>query len=645
MVAANIMAQTASVTPATGSNPITRFTVTYEGGRKFETQIWSAEGFNIDESNTGSLGVWGDCNPVVKEVDGKKCLQLTCGTDGYDYFKMELPHNDTGGDKFNLFGRRRLSLLYKPASGSNEFNAILQLVKNNGTSEENYDLKLGAWYDDEDCGWKRLYFNFRPYDVSDASHKTIDDTPNILVFKAKRGIGDETASSEGQIFYITDIKVEDEPYADGYTFNDWEKPSYSGTPLAWDTTNPKYHFYPQTANNGVVYLSGTWLKGENMVNPDLTAVNAKGVKPGDTEYNENANWTYEYNEYRDLSWFVDPSTIKYYVYHDQDSYMRWPDRGGLLGTNTDAEVKAGFPAMFVDNRNVLVFAKKPTSITDDTPSWEDTNVIQLSSDGSYTASVLEMADDYSFVNPVPFTVKEKIMVNRSMTEGFNTIIYPFSVTASEIQSSRVGTLYHHFGGSIVYFIPTTATTANTPFVTENFTPKLEEGVVNVTNTIQQFEGEREIASCSDTEIYSAADAATADPDYHTSERDALGYCLKGTYHRVSGSGKWGIATSGTYGSDYSQTFRKGGSNSYFKPFRAYLDIPSDGNTAKSASLPIFTTNVDVTSIDKQVVALPSGRQDVCTLSGVLIRKAVSAEELTNLPKGIYIINGKKQFVR
>lgn len=646
--AVTVMGQDASVTPAGEGQPITHFSITYDGGRKYETSIWNAT------YNTAS-DVWGDCSPeVVDNISGKKCLRLTCTADQKE-FKMSLPHNDIGGDKFNLFGRRRISLWYKPGGNWGAHNVVLKIGRDADPANniEAFNLQLGAWYDPakavDDDGWKKLFFNFRPYDVDDPSHDRMQDDPVFLTLKPRGGVTGETESAAGDIFYITDIKVEDEPYADGLAFNEWAKPINDLIPLTWNTGDSHYHKYPQTGNNGVVYLSGSWLKGDNVVNPQLEAYDPDN--PGDAVIEDdgrisNRRWIYNYNEYRDLSWFVDPATIKYYVFQN-GSYLRWPDRGGLLGTNTPVEVTAGYPVKFIANRNVLIFAEKPTVISDDTPSWYDTNVVEYQGEDVWEARDLELADDYSFVNPIPFTVKEKIMMNRSMTEGFNTIIYPFSLTAEEIRSSRVGTFYHHNADDIVYFIPTDATEANVPFVTENFSPLFEEGGINVTNVFQQFEGERTISACSDTEVYRQLSANQEGLDYHSWSLDDANYNLVGTYHRISGEGKWGIATTGTYGnSNYQQKFKKGGSSSSFKPFRAYLDIPESQGAAKFASLSIsdFIDDSAITSISHNVVILPSEKQDVYTLSGTLIYKAATAQELINLPKGIYIINGKKQFV-
>ena len=154
--AASTNAQTtASVTPAGEGKLITRFDVTY-ANRLYETRIWKAEDYEKGAwSESKPRGILGDCSPEIIDNPDKDginqnatCLKLTVGANGYDNFKMYLPWNDSANHRFNLYGRRRISLLYKPGVKSTEsFNVNLELHRTKGTTEENYTLKLGAWYD------------------------------------------------------------------------------------------------------------------------------------------------------------------------------------------------------------------------------------------------------------------------------------------------------------------------------------------------------------------------------------------------------------------------------------------------------------------------------------------------------------------
>lgn len=648
--AASTNAQTASVSPANTGNGelITRFNVTY-ADRLGETDIWKAERFDVGEKNVETMGILGDCSPKVVDNPDKeginqnaKCLQLTVGANGYDNFKMYLPWNDSANNRFNLYGRRRISLLYKPGDGSTDFNVNLELHRTKGTTEENYALKLGAWYD-AGGGWKRLYFNFEPYEVSNPSHKTIDDIPDFLVFDAKTRTGDdyhEVSYNQGDVFYIDDIKVEDEPYADGIWIDSFKNEDdtwvkHDRWVKAYDASKAHQEF-PHDGNDGVVYLSGTWLKGENIVNPDILVEDVDGQKVN--------RWVFVYNEFRDLSWHVKPGEVKYYVFQCDDSEnnkiskLRMPDRGAMVGTTTAAErEKYGYGERFIDNKNVLVFAESCGGYQD---NWYDTNVAYYKGSDTWEAKDLELTDAYEFVNPIEFTSKEKVMVTRRMENGFNTVVYPFSLSASDICSSRVGIFYHHNDESTVYFIPTRSTQANVPFVTEGFTSTFVEGGTNVTNDFQQFVGERTISVVDPKRTYEATEPA---PDYIPSQKDDAGYNFVGTYKRISGEDKWGIATV-----DGTQSLKKGTDKSAFKPFRAYLHLNGKSAPARYSTLSISDYE-DLNPTDIDAVEIPvdaqSGTADVYSLSGVRIASAATPAAICQLPQGVYIVNGKKMFIK
>lgn len=639
----NAQTTTPSVTPASNGELITRFNVTY-ANRLFETKIWKAEDYEKGAwSESKPRGILGDCSPEIIDNPDKDginqnatCLKLTVGANGYDNFKMYLPWNDSANSRFNLYGRRRISLLYKPGVKSTEsFNVNLELHRTKGTDTENYALKLGAWYD-AGGGWKRLYFNFEPYEVANESHKTIDDIPDLLVFDAKTRTGDdyhEVSYDEGQCFYIDDIKVEDEPYADGIWIDSFGN-KHDRWVKAYDASTAHQEF-PHEGNNGVVYLSGTWLKGDNIVNPDILEKDIDGKKV--------KRWQFYYNEFRDLSWHVKPGEVKYYVFqcdasdNNKISKLREPDRGAIVGTTTKAERdNYHYGERFIDNKNVLVFAESCGGYEN---NWYDTNVVYYKGSNTWEAKDLELTDAYEFVNPIVFTAKEKVMVTRRMENGFNTVVYPFSLSASDICSSRVGIFYHHNDESTVYFIPTRSTQANVPFVTEGFTSTLE-GDINVTDHFQQFVGERTISVVDPTQTYQATEPA---PDYIPSQKDNAGYKFVGTYKRISGEGKWGIATV-----DGTQSLKQGTANSAFKPFRAYLDLNNSQTPARYSTLSISDYE-DLNPTDIDAVEIPvdaqSGTADVYSLSGVRIASAATPAAICQLPQGVYIVNGKKMFIK
>ena len=625
----------------------TDFTVDYGDRRKGEQVLFEPDNYNIDV--TEITGVWTAgttedkatykviANPAQDGINtSAKCLEVTCrnndGSIGIDFQTLltYLP---------NLNGRRRISMLFKAGKNGdtplgNGYYSQMQL-------ETNYDSDgkqvycLGAYYDAIDNsetghdGWKRLYFDFSPYNTIDNTYApgyhdyTIGDYPSQLVFKpkiCKATIGDDNRTitsheahtcSAGDVYYIDDIRIEDVPYAEGYWINDdanlpkgakiWHDAEQYNE---WNTASCAL---PKSGSNGVLHLSGTWLKGENLVNPEIWE---KGV--------EGSPWVYEFNEYRDLSWHVKPGDVKLMVFH-KDSKLRWGDRGGLLGTNTAGDVAQGYPARFIDNLNVLIFAEKSCILPDEVDNlaanWHDTNaVIHYSNDNSWKAWELELTDNYPFLNPKEFTVENLIKIHRGMKEGFNALVYPFALTAEELCCSRVGTIYHHKDANKLYFVPKTETEANVPYITENFKSTFIEGEVNVGDTYQEFKGSRTVSTVDENYAY-ASEASTGK--------------LYGVYKRTNGENYWGFVNG---------VFKKGGPNSSFKTFRAYLDFP-EGSAAKMFS----SFNLEMMELTGVSMTDANNKGNNSDYVYDLYGRRYPRTDLFkgNLPRQIYIVDGKK----
>ena len=627
----------------------TNFTVDYGDRRKEEMVLFEPDNYNTDV--TEIPGVWtagktedkATYKVIVNPAQGginksAKCLEVTCrnndGSIGIDFQTLL-------GNLPNLNGRRRISMLFKAGKNGetplgNNYYSQMQLETNyDGDGKQVYCL--GAYYDALDNGeaghdgWKRLYFDFSPYNTIDNTYapgyhtKVIGDYPSQLVFKPKicrvtiaadnRTITWHEAHtcSAGDVYYIDDIKIEDVPYAEGYWINDdTNLPKGVLEGGNWNTSGCAL---PKSESNGVLHLSGTWLKGENLVNPEIWEKEVIG-----------SPWVYEFNEYRDLSWHVKPEDVKLMVFKD-DSKLRWPDRGALLGTNTPADVTAGYPARFINNLNVLIFAEKSCVLPDEVDNldahWHDINAVVHYSEDTWKAWELEMTDAYPFLNPQEFTVENKIKCHRRMENGFNTLIYPFYLTPEELCSSRVGTIYHHKDSEKLYFVPRDQTEPNVPYLTENFTSTFEEGVKNVTNDYQEFPAQRTVSMVDSEWTY-----------INTAETGAL----HGTYKTISGTNLWGIATQkDSSGNITWQGFIKGGTSAKFKPFRAYLDFPAD---AAPSRLSIFYD--ETLGISPECASFePEAIESIYDLQG----RAVIVQSIATLQKGIYIINGKKTFIK
>ena len=83
-----------------------------------------------------------------------------------------------------------------------------------------------------------------------------------------------------------------------------------------------------------------------------------------------------------------------------------------------------------------------------------------------------------------------------------------------------------------------------------------------------------------------------------------------------------------------------------KPFRAYLKYQgSDANQAKPLYTSINWQNDQTTSIDDIIFqnGILVEASDVYSIDGTVIRRNV--QNLSNLSKGVYIVNGKKFVVK
>lgn len=638
----------------------TDFTVDYGEGdvrRKGETIIWASD----HETRNTATYFWGDgnthevvTNPAQGGINSRpNCLKVTCtNADGSIGINLDKLFGDYG---INLNGRRRISMLFKAGKNTstgeamgNRYYTQMQLETNYSDDGRQY-YRLGAYYDaTEDNsiaghdGWKRLYFDFTPYNTTDNSWnngyhtKVIGDFPDKLMFKPKicivttnpndrfqiASFTDHTCAAN-DVYYIDDIRVEDEPYAEGYWIHDnthWPKGTFNAdaTPK-WNTNACQL---PISDSYGVLHLSGTWLKGENIVNPELKWPMG-AVETGCCA------WIYEFNEYRDLSWHVKPDKVKLMVFKN-DSKLRWPDRGGLLGTNTASEVALGYPDRFIDNLNVLIFAEKSCILPDEVDNlaanWYDTNAVVHYGNNVWKAWELELTDKYGFVNPLEFTALNLIKVHRSMKAGFNALIYPFELTPAELKCARVGTVYHHRDpgtDGLLYFVPAPKTQPNVPYLTEYLAFSEDETTSKVFDDYQEFMNHNHI-------VYPVQE------DFKYGNGASKG-TLYGNYEKdFSGDGMWGLVTTDTW-----QGFMKGEGGAKFKPFRGYLDMPDDESGARMLSI-FDADDTDVTGIETP--GLPFKAETLKTIYDMQGR-VIKGSSIATLSKGIYIINGKKTIIK
>lgn len=667
---------------------ITDFTVDYGGRRKGEFQYFKANDYALEtKSITGLYGEdkirGGDVSRATYEIvvnpdqtginKNTQCLKVYCnnkeGTIRIDFNSFDYSSQGSGstsGWKPDMNGRRRISMLFKAGPNmGNDFYSKLQLETNYGT-EGWQTYVLGAYYgavsidDTPHDGWKRLYFDFTPYNEYDNKEhpelgyhkKKIGDFPEVLKFSpkrydvyvdpdtrdiTKRGIeidGEKTGLVEcnaaNDYYYIDDIRLEDVPYAEGYWIHDdVNLPKGDLSEGNWISSECAL---PKEGKNGVIHLSGTWLKGENLVNPEIWE---KEIYGGDL-VSGRYPWDYEFNEYRDLSWHVNAEKVKLMVFKD-DSELRWPDRGGLMGHNSEGVE----PEWLIRNYNVLIFAEKSCVRPDEGDNldahWHDTNAVIHYKAGDihygtatgdiWEAWELELTDKYGFVNPLEFTALNLIKVHRDMKAGFNALIYPFELTPAELKCARVGTVYHHRDKEdegLLYFVPAPKTEPNVPYLTE-YLASSDDATSKVAYDYQEFRNDNHI-------VYPVQE------DYPYSNNASKG-TLFGNYQKdFSGVGKWGLVTTETW-----QGFMLGEGDAKFKPFRGYLDELPAADVSGARMLSIFDADdTDVTGIETP--GLPFKAETLKTIYDMQGR-VIKGSSIATLSKGIYIINGKKTIIK
>ena len=209
------------------------------------------------------------------------------------------------------------------------------------------------------------------------------------------------------------------------------------------------------------------------------------------------------------------------------------------------------------------------------------------------------------VNEITAGTYDRVKINYTVRQGWNTIALPFMVNDLSVFGENVKAwTFSGYDGNLKFSRVTTGSLASaTPYILYVETPTTESQLVfsNIT-------------------IYSSTATET---DCYTKQGDAT---FQGTYsNMVAGEmeGKYGVTPDGE--------IRVGSANATMKAFRAYFILP-EGSDAK---LVIEGVNDDATAIDAAEVF---GNQDgdIYDLSG---RKVSHAQ------KGIYIQNGKKVVIK
>lgn len=237
-----------------------------------------------------------------------------------------------------------------------------------------------------------------------------------------------------------------------------------------------------------------------------------------------------------------------------------------------------------DNSNCLFYLSKSTGMSGN-------NIICGSTCDNFT-----LTEGQAFDAPKAFTAT-KVTYNRTLTAGnVQTFVLPFSFTPGK--NDVVAALESVDGSVLTFKRIEGATEANKPYLIQTDNANALASFDNV--TIEQTTGD-----------------------------------LTTTVNGVSHIGSYAeLTVTGAYGYTGGQ-FVKAGKGTV-KPFRTYITIPAGSAAAPKA----FDIHFADTETGIATVVTDSKDQNVYNLQGVRVAKS-----LNGLPKGIYIVNGKKTVIK
>ena len=329
-----------------------------------QTTLWDGE--NCNEGTDG--GFWERCNrsvvvnPQKNDVNQSgKCLE----------FKITGNEWNNGSAAIGLstssFESKRMSLMIKK-----DYNSNVRIeIKCNDVIK-----KVAAWYDGNGA-WQKLYFDF--------STNGVEGNPTeITIFPTTDAVDGK------QIIYLDNIQIEDAP-------------KVNDNLLSANTDNLE----------GVIKLSGTWLKG--------VCQNADDSKWKEVDYNDFATLANKLSN--------KPANI---------------DMRGCIVKDADINAMRG------DNSNILVYADE---------AYEADNVVK---DGTCANLVLD--DTKSFMVNEDFQAT-KVTLNRSVNAGNNTMCLPFWVNKEDMKAESIATFKEKAENkSVVTFVKVDHVEANVPFI-------------------------------------------------------------------------------------------------------------------------------------------------------------------------------------
>ena len=220
------------------------------------------------------------------------------------------------------------------------------------------------------------------------------------------------------------------------------------------------------------------------------------------------------------------------------------------------------------------------------------------------ATNVELTDANAFAIPENFTAAS-VTLTRTLREGINSFVLPFSVKPDELGATELATYYNKSEGNKVTFVKkdmATGVEANVPFITCNVAPDKACENMDLNFTNKDF----------------VATPATFD--------DAF----KGVYAPQKANGLYGIDNNGN--------LHKGGETATINAFHAFYQ-PAPGQEV-AAAIDYFTS--ETTGISTVTTTSSAAATAVYDLSGRRVADSLAAGRLA---KGIYVVGGKKVAVK
>ena len=354
-----------------------------------QTTLWKSEDKDVNTDG----GFWDRCsskvveNPLKKGVNtSDKCLQFEITSNEWEHGSAAMSLNSPS------FESKRISLMIKKDYNS---NVRIEIKCNNVIK------KVAAWYGGSGA-WQKLYFDF--------STNGVEGNPTeITIFPTTDAVDGK------QTIYLDNIQIEDAPKVNDNLLS------------------------PNTDNlEGVIKLSGTWLKG--------VCQNADDSKWKEVDYNDFATLANKLSN--------KPANI---------------DMRGCIVKDADINAMRG------DNSNILVYADE---------AYEADNVVK---DGKCANLVLD--DTKAFMVNEDFQAAN-VTLKRSVNAGYNTMCLPFWVSKDDMKAASIATYKEivdkEDNNSVVTFEKADHIEANVPFVA-NYNEAVTEftftnkGVVNTNN--------------------------------------------------------------------------------------------------------------------------------------------------------------------